>query len=163
MTLLADSGSSLLYLGIVLLALYVALLAVGVAFNVVRDARRRSPSIIFAVFAFLLAFVPPFLGALIYLVIRPPRTLDEEHALELEQQILTEPATSVPETRPCPTCGRDIEEDFVICPYCRTQFARRCAVCERRLRLGWAVCPYCAAEVGTRALPQAHPRSAAPH
>lgn len=62
MTLLAFSGTTLLVLGIVLLVLYVALLAVGVAFNVVRDARRRSPSILFAIFAFLLAFVPPSWG-----------------------------------------------------------------------------------------------------
>ncbi|MGP8161528.1 MAG: zinc ribbon domain-containing protein [Candidatus Dormibacteria bacterium] len=163
MTLLADTGSTLLYLGIALIALYVALLLVALAYNVVRDARRRSASILFAIFAFLLAFIPPFLGALIYLVIRPPRTLDEERAATLEQQILAEPATGGPETRPCPTCGRDIEEEFVICPYCRTQFARRCAVCERRLRLGWPVCPYCAGEVGVHTLPQAHPRSAAPH
>ncbi|HAW09583.1 MAG TPA: hypothetical protein DCX12_00630 [Chloroflexi bacterium] len=107
--------------------------------------------------------MPPFLGALIYLVVRPPRTLDEERSQALEQQILEEPPANGPETRPCPTCGRDIEEEFVICPYCRTQFARRCAVCERRLRLGWPVCPYCAAEVGAHALPPAHPRSAVPH
>jgi RNA polymerase subunit RPABC4/transcription elongation factor Spt4 len=50
-------------------------------------------------------------------------------------------------SRPCPTCGREIELDFVICPYCRTQFARRCRACQRWLRLGWRVCPYCAEEV----------------
>ncbi|HYA00798.1 MAG TPA: zinc ribbon domain-containing protein [Candidatus Binatia bacterium] len=158
--LAAFSSQTLIYLGVVLLILYFALLAVGVAYNVVRDARRRSPSILFAIFAFLLAFIPPFLGALIYLVIRPPRTLDEERSLALEEQLLHEPAASGPEIRPCPTCGRDIEEDFVICPYCRTQFARRCGVCERTLRLGWPVCPYCASEVGVQSLPQAHPRSA---
>jgi len=163
MRMLAVSGTALLYLGIVLVSLYVALLLVALAYNVVRDARRRSASIPFAVFAFLLAFVPPFLGALIYLVVRPPRTLDEERSLALEQQILEEPPSTAPETRPCPTCGRDIEEEFVICPYCRTQFARRCTVCERRLRLGWPVCPYCAAEVGAHTLPPAHPRSVAPH
>lgn len=72
MRLLAVNGTSLLYLGIVLVSLYVALLLVALAYNVVRDARRRSASIPFAVFAFLLAFIPPFLGALIYLVVRPP-------------------------------------------------------------------------------------------
>jgi len=159
MRFLALNSSSLLYLGIVLLVLYVVLLQVALAYNVVRDARRRSPSILFAIFATLLAFIPPFLGALIYLVIRPPRTLAEERAVALEEQMLAEPPSGVPETRPCPTCGRDIEEEFVICPYCRTQFARRCAVCERRLRLGWPVCPYCATDVGVHTLPQAHPRS----
>lgn len=160
MSLLAVTGTGLIYLGVVLLILYVALLLVALAYNVVRDARRRSSSIVFAVFAFVLAFIPPFLGALIYLVIRPPRTLDEERALALEEQMLREPAPGEGDTRPCPTCGRDIEHDFVICPYCRTAFARRCAVCERTLRLGWPVCPYCATEVGVHTLPQAHPRSA---
>jgi hypothetical protein len=163
MTLLADTQGSLIFLGILLLILYVALLLVALAYNVVRDARRRSTSIPFAIFAFLLAFVPPFLGALIYLVIRPPRTLAEERSLALEQQILEEPASGTLETRPCPTCGRDIEEDFVICPYCRTQFARRCTVCERRLRLGWPVCPFCATEVGAHTVPTATPRAPAPH
>ena len=163
MKLLADTSGSLIFLGVLLLILYVALLLVALAYNVVRDARRRSESIPFAIFAFLLAFVPPFLGALIYLVIRPPRTLAEERSLALEQQILEEPPSGTPETRPCPTCGRDIEEEFVICPHCRTQFARRCTVCERRLRLGWPVCPYCATEVGAHTLPSAPPRAPAPH
>ena len=163
MKLLADTSASLIFLGVLLLILYVALLLVALAYNVVRDARRRSTSIPFAIFAFLLAFVPPFLGALIYLVIRPPRTLAEERSLALEQRILEEPATGTPETRPCPTCGRDIEEDFVICPYCRTQFARRCTVCERRLRLGWPVCPFCATEVGAHTVTTATPRAPAPH
>ena len=162
MTLLADTQGSLIFLGILLLILYVALLLVALAYNVVRDARRRSTSIPFAIFAFLLAFVPPFLGALIYLVIRPPRTLAEERSLALEQQILEEPASGTLETRPCPTCGRDIEEDFVICPYCRTQFARRCVACEHTLRLGWSVCPYCGAEVGGRSLSQPTPRAESP-
>ncbi len=163
MTFLADTGSSLLFLGVLLLILYVALLLVALAYNVVRDARRRSPSIPVAIFACRLAFVPPVLGALIFLGIRPPRTLAEERSLALEQQILEEPPSGTPETRPCPTCGRDIEEEFVICPYCRTQFARRCTVCERRLRLGWPVCPFCATEVGAHALPPATPRAPAPH
>ena len=160
MNVVAVSGTGFIYLGVVLLILYVALLLVALAYNVVRDARRRSPSIAFAILAFVLAFVPPFLGALIYLVIRPPRTLDEERSLALEEQMMREPASGEAQTRPCPTCGRDIEHDFVICPYCRTAFARRCAVCERTLRLGWPVCPYCATEVGVHTLAQAHPRSA---
>jgi hypothetical protein len=158
-SLLAFDPTALIYLGVVLLAVYIALLLVALAFNIVRDARQRSDSIIFAIFACVLAFIPPFLGALIYHTVRPPRTLDEERAIALEEQILSEPAKTDPETRPCPTCGRDIEADFVLCPYCRTQFARRCSVCERTLRLGWPVCPYCAAEVGVHSLPQAHPRS----
>ena len=131
---------------------YVVVLWVATAYFVLRDARRRSTSIVFALFALVIGFIPPFLGPLVYLVVRPPRTLDEERALALEEQTLLDIDRDPVPTRPCPSCGRDIEADFVLCPYCRTQFARRCQSCDRILRLGWPVCPYCAEEVGTTPL-----------
>ena len=140
-------------IAIVASAIYVAVLWVAVAFWMVRDARRRSDSWPFALFAGLLGLALPFLGVLIYLVVRPPRTLDEERALMLEEQALSEEEmVDSPTARPCPTCGREIEHDFVICPYCRTQFARRCHSCGRWLRLGWHVCPYCAEDIGVQSL-----------
>lgn len=130
---------------------YLAVLYIGLAFWVVRDARLRSDSWTFAIVATALGLSLPFLGVLVYLVIRPPRTLDEERALELEALALIEPPAE-PRDRPCPSCGREIEREFVICPYCRTQFARRCHACQRWLRLGWRVCPYCAEEIGLSSL-----------
>ena len=124
---------------------YIGVLWLALAFSVIRDARRRSMSQVMFGVAIALAFVPPFLGALVYFVLRPPRTIDEERALELE---LYDPSLDgASHTRPCPHCGREIERTFIICPYCRTQFARRCANCDRALRLGWSICPYCATEV----------------
>ena len=87
--MLADTVSPLL-IGIVALVGYVAVLWVATAYFVWRDARRRSASPTFHLLALLLGFVPPFLGALVYLVIRPPRTLDEERAFALEEQSLRE-------------------------------------------------------------------------
>jgi hypothetical protein len=145
--MLADSLSPLV-VGVVALAGYVAVLWIATAYFVWRDARRRSSSPAFQLLALLLGFLPPFLGALVYLVIRPPRTLDEERAFALEEQSLRELESDPVAMRPCPSCGKDIEVDFIVCPYCRTQFARRCHGCDRVLRLGWAVCPYCAEEVG---------------
>lgn len=145
--MLADSVS-LGVVAIVAVAGYVAVLWVATAYFVWRDARRRSESSTFQLFALLLGFLPPFLGALVYLVIRPPRTLDEERAYALEEQSLRELDADPVALRPCPSCGKDIEAEFIVCPYCRTQFARRCHGCDRVLRLGWAVCPYCAEEVG---------------
>ena len=63
-------------------------------------------------------------------------------------QLLLDIDNDTMELRPCPSCGREIEADFIVCPHCRTQFARRCHGCDRVLRLGWGVCPYCAEEVG---------------
>ncbi len=152
--MIADTGT-LLVIGLAAVVSYIVALWLALGFYVVRDARHRSHSQGFTGIALLLGFLPPFLGPLIYFVLRPPRTLEEERALELEEQALLEPAYDSVVTRPCPTCGRDIEQEFIVCPYCRTQFARRCSNCDRSLRLGWSVCPYCAADVGTQALSRA--------
>lgn len=160
MPVLGDSGSASLVFGVGALLAYLAMLWIALAFYVLRDARRRSASMVFVGFAALLGFIPPFLGALVYLVIRPPRTLEEERTLALEELALAEPIPTGPEVRPCPSCGRDIDADFVICPYCRTQFSRCCVKCDRVLRLGWGVCPYCATDVGAQTLKQSSRSSA---
>jgi RNA polymerase subunit RPABC4/transcription elongation factor Spt4 len=144
-------------LGVAGLTIYLAMLWIGLAYYVLRDARRRSNSPSFIWLAGLLGFLPPFLGPLVYLVVRPPRTIEEERTLALEEQALTDPLDDMHVVRACPSCGRDIDVDFVVCPYCRTQFSRRCVNCDRILRLGWPVCPYCATEVGTQPIARSKP------
>ncbi|MBV9100560.1 MAG: zinc ribbon domain-containing protein [Candidatus Dormibacteraeota bacterium] len=151
--MIADTASILLA-GIVAVVIYLIVLWAALAYYVWRDARRRSASQIFVALATLLGLFP-FLGPLVYLVLRPPRTLEEQRAQALEEQALMEPSLDGQLVRPCPSCGREIEQEFIVCPYCRTQFARRCAGCDRSLRLGWSVCPYCAAEVGAHSLSRA--------
>jgi hypothetical protein len=123
MTPLIVDTASLVVLGLVAAAGYVAALYVATAFFVWRDARRRSDSVLFQLFALILGFVPPFLGALVYLMVRPPTTLDQERQLALEEQAILEVDRDEIVQRPCPSC-------------------------DRVLRLGWPVCPYCAEEVG---------------
>jgi RNA polymerase subunit RPABC4/transcription elongation factor Spt4 len=152
---MAVNVGTLLVAGIVIVVIYVAVLWIALAFYVVRDARRRTTSPGFTLFAMLVGFIPPFLGALIYFMARPPMTMEQVRSLAIEEQVLLEPPPEGVPTRPCPTCGREIEQEFILCPYCRTQFARRCTGCDRSLRLGWEVCPYCATEVGAPALTRA--------
>jgi len=152
--MLALDAAAGVVVGVFAVVAFFAVLWVALVFSMVRDARRRSESQVFALFTGALGLLP-YLGILIYLVVRPPRTLDEERVLALEEQALAlseAQDTAMSDTRACPNCGREIENEFVICPYCRTQFARRCGSCQRWLRLGWQVCPYCAEEVGVRAL-----------
>jgi hypothetical protein len=149
--LLVDLGTLLTAVLAIVIA-YLVVLWLALAFYVVRDARRRTTSPGFTLLAMLLGFAPPFLGALIYFMVRPPMTLEQVRSLAIEEQVLLEPPPEGIPTRPCPTCGREIEQEFILCPYCRTQFARRCTGCDRSLRLGWGVCPYCATEVGAPAL-----------
>ena len=156
--MIAVDTQSVVNIVIVAVVIYLTMLWLALAFYVMRDARRRSPSFTLLIVAFVLGFFPPFLGALIYIVLRPPQTLDEERALQIEEQALLEQSLDgTGPTRPCPSCGREIEHDFIMCPYCRTVFARRCQHCDRLLRLGWAVCPYCSTEVPSAPLTRTAP------
>jgi hypothetical protein len=68
----------------VMLQIFVVLLWIALAYWTWQDARKRieSPGLIAGCVA--LAIVLPFLGAIIYLVIRPPQYLDEARERELE-------------------------------------------------------------------------------
>jgi double zinc ribbon protein len=112
-----------------------------------RDARERSNSVLFHVFATGLSLVLPIFGLFIYMIIRPPLTMAERRALELETQALAEPGGPARELRPCPSCGEPIDSQYVLCPHCKTQFSKLCPRCNKQLKLGWSVCPYCAEEV----------------
>lgn len=43
----------------------------------------------------------------------------------------------------CPTCGRYLHLDFLVCPRCGTPAAHHCAGCGKPLQPEWKVCPYC--------------------
>ncbi len=89
-----------------------------------RDARERSNSVVFHVFATGLSLVLPIFGLFIYMIIRPPLTMAERRALELETQALSEPGGPARELRPCPSCGEPIDSQYVLCPHCKTQFSK---------------------------------------
>ena len=131
--------------------IYGVILWMALAYWALKDARNRSDNPVFHLFAMGINLVLPLLGLVIYLLIRPSMTLAEERALELEAEALVGGPSEAEDTRPCPACGRDIEKDYVLCPYCHTRFAKRCPACRRSVRLGWTLCPYCAAslELGT--------------
>lgn len=136
--------------GIILVA---GVLWLSLAYWALKDARSRSESPAFHIIAMLINLAFPLLGLIVYLLIRPSTTLIEERALELEAEALAgAPADNTEDIRPCPACGRDIERDYVLCPYCHTRFAKRCPSCQKSVRLGWSLCPYCAAslELGTK-------------
>ena len=68
----------------VLLRIFVVLLWIALAYWTYQDARRRiqAPGVVAACVA--LSVVIPFLGSIIYLIVRPPEYLDEARERELE-------------------------------------------------------------------------------
>jgi hypothetical protein len=67
-----------------LLQVFVFLLWVALVYWTFRDAQRRIESPAFVAMSVALSVVIPFLGSIIYLIIRPPEYLDEARERELE-------------------------------------------------------------------------------
>jgi len=137
--------SSALMLAGELLVLLAAVLWLGLAFRVHRDARRRVDDGFLVGLATLLGLGVPFVGPLVYLLFRPPETLEESRVRRVELLALRDRVV-----RPdpvCPVCRTEIDDDFLVCPVCTSRLKQACARCDAALDPLWQVCPYCAAPV----------------
>jgi hypothetical protein len=121
----------------------------GLAYWAFRDARRRIDDQWLVGVAALVALVPLF-GPLVYLLFRPPETLAEVRAREIEVRALKAHLRRPEQT--CPVCRSGIEKDYLVCPVCTTVLKQPCLSCGRPLEALWQACPYCAAAVGATPL-----------
>ena len=105
-----------------------------------RDIRGRARDPLMRVLAILvvaLLFLP---GVLIYLILRPPHTLEEEYQHTLEEEALLQ---SIEDNPLCPGCGRRVLIDWIVCPNCHTKLKKPCQHCGKLMELPWNLCPYC--------------------
>jgi RNA polymerase subunit RPABC4/transcription elongation factor Spt4 len=65
-------------------------------------------------------FVPNLIGVVIYLIVRQSAK------------------------NACINCGKKIDKDFKICPYCGQKQEMVCENCKKVVAHDWSVCPYCA-------------------
>ena len=125
-------------------AAFLAALWLALIFWAARDIRKRSRDRflrILAVIVVALLFLP---GVLVYLVLRPPRTLDDEYQRNLEEEALLQ---SIEDTSLCPGCSRRIQTDWIACPSCHLTLKKTCSHCGKVIDLPWNLCPYCATPV----------------
>lgn len=119
---------------------YIFALYAGLIVWTVRDMRRRSRDVLAQIMAILLVGLFTVPGLLVYMLLRPQTTLAEEYERNLAEESLLQ---DLDEKRVCPSCGRHVEADFVVCPHCHQQLRLRCVGCGRLLSPDWDVCPYC--------------------
>ena len=137
--------SSGLSLAIDLLILFVVVLYFSLIYWTYVDARRRilDPMLVGCATAVSLF---PFVGAIIYVILRPPEYLEDVRERELEVQAAEARLHELGQTL-CPHCDYRIERDFVRCPSCLRKLKERCVSCQRPLDQAWTICPYCETEV----------------
>lgn len=106
----------------------------------IRDIRTRTRDVIVQILATLLVLVFNIPGLVLYLILRPPETLDEQYERALEEEALLD---EIRERQACPRCKTHAEPTFLVCPMCATPLKRRCPTCNQLLQLGWKLCPFC--------------------
>jgi hypothetical protein len=111
------------------------------AYWVYKDARRRIEDPWLVAMATVLGLVPPFIGALIYMLFRPPEYLDDVRERELEIKAMEERLAR--RDLHCPVCRADVDATFLVCPVCTTKLKQACVNCKSPLEALWQVCPYC--------------------
>lgn len=108
-----------------------------------RDIESRSKNVFTQIVGTLMSvlfFIP---GTLLYLLLRPKETLDTTFQRTLEEEYLLQDLEEQPV---CHSCARPVNDDYVLCPNCRTTLRQPCVSCDRLISVKWGVCPYCASE-----------------
>src|SRR5215510_3549425 len=105
-----------------------------------RDIRTRARDPLVQSLATLLVAVLNLPGVLVYLILRPQRTLEEEYQRTLEEEALLQALEDLPL---CPGCERRVKDDWQVCPNCHTKLKKTCENCDRLMELPWNICPYC--------------------
>jgi hypothetical protein len=116
------------------------------------DARRRivDPMLIGCATA---ASLFPFVGTIVYIILRPPEYLEDVQERELEMQA-AEGRLRQLDHGLCPHCDYPIEREFIRCPSCLRKLKERCASCSKPLDRAWTICPYCETDVPPETAPR---------
>ena len=105
-----------------------------------RDIRARARDPLVQILSTLLVAILNLPGVIVYLILRPQRTLEEEYQRTLEEEALLQALEDLPL---CPGCERRVKEDWQICPNCHTKLKKTCHNCAKLMELPWNICPYC--------------------
>jgi Double zinc ribbon len=106
------------------------------------DAKRRMQDPVLVASSVGASFVFPFIGTVVYSILRPPEFLDDQHERELEIRAAELRVKQLTE-QSCPKCEFPVEKTFLRCPSCRARLKDPCTSCGKPVDPRWALCPYC--------------------
>ena len=75
-----------------------------------------------------------------YRIIRPHEKIGEVYERNLAEEALLAEVEAI---KTCPPCRRRVNDEWIICPTCRTRLSRVCPNCGRLVGLDWALCAWC--------------------
>ena len=119
---------------------FIAALWIALVIWTYRDIRSRARDPLVHILSTLLVAVLNLPGVLVYLILRPQRTLEEEYQRTLEEEALLQALEDMPL---CPGCERRVKDEWQVCPNCHTKLKKSCNECGELMELPWNLCPYC--------------------
>ena len=126
------------------IAVYIVILWLAAAYWAFRDMQLRSenPVLPYLAAALIVLFTPVLFlfGVIVYRIVRPHEKIGEVYERNLAEEALLAEVESI---KTCPACHRRINEEWIICPSCRTRLNRVCANCGRLVGLDWSLCAWC--------------------
>src|SRR5689334_9250091 len=136
--------SNALNTAVKLLILFLVVIYVALIYYTFADARRRidDPMLVACATACSLF---PFVGTIVYLIVRPPEYLDDVRLRELEMTAAEARLASL-DYQLCPHCDYEVQSDYLRCPSCMRKLKERCYSCSKPIDPAWRICPFCEAE-----------------
>jgi hypothetical protein len=119
-----------------LVVVYIALIAYTYL-----DARRRLEDPVLVGCA-TVASLFPFLGVIVYTILRPPEFLEDRRERDLEIRASQLRVRQLEENS-CPNCEHPVERTYLRCPSCRARIKDPCESCGKPVDPRWSLCPYC--------------------
>ncbi len=105
------------------------------------DARRRISDPFLVACATIASFFP-YVGTMIYAIVRPPEFLEDAHERELEIKAAELRVRQLRE-QTCPNCEYPVEKNYLRCPNCQRRLKDPCPTCGEPVDPRWGLCPYC--------------------
>jgi RNA polymerase subunit RPABC4/transcription elongation factor Spt4 len=137
-------ASPVVQIGARLIFLYIAVLWIATAYWAFRDMQQRSDNAIlpYLVAAGIILFTPFFFifAVWVYKIVRPHEKIGEVWERNLAEEALLAEVEAI---HHCPTCERRVDDEWIICPSCRTRLNRVCPNCSRLVGLDWSLCAWC--------------------
>jgi RNA polymerase subunit RPABC4/transcription elongation factor Spt4 len=126
-----------------MLILFLVVIYLALVYWTYMDAMRRMEDPMLVICA-TVASAFPFIGTILYVIVRPPEYLEDVRERELEMQA-AEARLHELNYMLCPHCDYEVEKDFLRCPNCMRKLRDPCGNCSRPLDPEWKLCPYCEA------------------
>jgi hypothetical protein len=132
--------------GVSVLLLVLIVIWAALVFWTYADARRRidDPMLVACATA---ASLVPFVGTIVYVIVRPPEFLDDVRLRELEMTAAEARLANL-DYQLCPHCDYEVKGDYLRCPSCMRKLKDSCFSCGKPIDPTWKLCPYCEAETG---------------